>query len=223
MPRNRNPLVRRALSAAAALLLALGALAAPSLGAADQSGDEFAPCGLQAGTLMTALTPDNNTDFVVFGLYDAKGDEVAKQFIPMYNPNASAELMITPIGFGGTIASAKCLADSPVRRCADPNWTVDEGLIVSLVGFVLGPDFVVATVNGRYKRPSSTAQLSIDGALAGFQIDKNPVQWAAFFNSAGQVSQAYFDLKPGAHQLTLGARLGESGAFVPQERLCFQT
>jgi hypothetical protein len=218
--------VRRFRSAAqciALLLYALCAAAHPAQAANSPAAEDLSPCGLQAGTLTTVLTPDNNTDFVVFGLYSAGGDEVARQFIPMYNPDASAELMITPIGFGGAIATAKCLADSTLHRCPDPSWQLDEGLGISLAGLVIGPDFLVASVNGRYKRPSNTAQLAIDGGLAGFQLDKDPVRWSSFFNNATQVSQAFFGLSGGQHTLVIGSRDPSSGAIVPQDRLCFRT
>ena len=209
-------------SAIAVLALACGGRAAAAV-PDDQSNDaDLAPCGLSAGTLTTVLTPDNSTDFVVFGLYDGAGNEVAEQFIPLYNPNASAELMITPIGFGGAIASAKCLADSSVRRCSDPNWALTEGLAVSLAGLVVGPDFVIAAIDGRYKRPSNTAQLAIDGGMAGFQVDKQPIVWSAFYNSEPQVSQAFFGLRGGAHTLTIGSRDPDNSELVPQERLCFR-
>ena len=220
-----NRAAKRAGSFFAALALIACALHAPAARAAgaQPAADDLAPCGLQAGTLTTVLTPDENSDFVVFGLYDDKGEEIARQFIPIYNPNASAELMVTPIGFGGAVASVKCLADPGVKRCNDPNWVTDEGLIVALSGMVIGPDFAIASIGGRYHRPATTAQLAIDGGMAGFQIDKGPIVWAVFFNSEQQVTQAFFDLKAGVHSLTIGARDPETSKFVPQERFCFQT
>lgn len=204
-------------------ILALAWLRPAAVAAAPAPApDETAPCGLAAGTLTTVLTPDNNTDFVVFGLYDSTGNEIAEQYIPIYNPDASAELMITPIGFGGAVASAKCLADSSLHRCGDPDWQLDEGLKISLVGFVLGPDFAIAAINGRYKRPSNTAQLAIDGGIAGFQVDRDPIRWSAFFNSQPQVSQAFFGLRAGEHTLTIGSRDPQTAALVPQERVCFR-
>jgi hypothetical protein len=221
-PRN---ILERAAASLAALLLTLAAVTLGPIRAtaANDDADVASACGLAGGTLTTVLTPDNNLDFVVFGLYDDKGVEIAKQLIPIYSPSASAELMVTPIGFGAPVSSAKCLADSPAHRCSDPSWEVDEGIIVSLAGFVLGPDFVIATVGARYKRPESTAQLAIDGGMAGFQIDKTPVRWSAFFNSEQEVSQAFFDLSGGDHTLTMGTRDPDTGQLVPEERLCFTT
>lgn len=206
---------------AIALLLASFAVA-PARAAAPANDDDLSPCTLSGGTLSTVLTPDNDVDFVVFGLYDDHGEQVAKQMIPIYSPSASAELMITPIGFAGTVTTAKCLADSPVKRCVDPQWQTDEGLIVALAGFVLGPDYAIATVAGRYKRPASTTQLAIDGGVAGFALDKSPPQWSSFYDSQQEASEAFFNLAPGEHTLTIGSRDPQSGNLVPQERLCFR-
>lgn len=214
----RNP------AALCALLLSLATIVlSPVPASAANPDDASAACGLAGGTLTTVLTPDNNTDFVAFGLYDDKGTEVAKQFIPIFSPSASAELMMTPLGFGTPVNSAKCLADSAVHRCNDPSWDVQEGIIVSLAGLVIGPNYLLTTIGARYKRPESTAQLAIDGGMAGFQLDKDPVRWSAFFNSEQEVSQAFFDIQGGDHTLTLGARDPASGKLVPEERLCFNT
>ncbi len=213
----------RRFGAAAAVALCLLAAVALRPVPAHAADDDLSPCGMAGGTLTTVLTPDNNVDFVVFGLYDDKGEEIGKQVIPLYSQSASAELMITPIGFTAPVAKAKCLADSPVKRCADPDWSVDEGLVISLAGMVIGPDFAIATVGARYRRPASTAQLATDGGIAGFQLDKAPPLWSAFFNSEQDTSQAFFSLSPGEHTLTLGSRDPASGDLVPQDRLCFRT
>jgi hypothetical protein len=223
MERSTQRSACRVAAAFAALLPILAATALRPIEVRAAVSDDLSPCGLAGGTLTTVLTPDDNADFVVFGLYDDKGDAIAKQLIPIYSPSASAELMVTPTGFGTSVGSAKCLADSPVLRCNDPTWQVDEGLIVELAGLLIGPDFLIANVGARYKRPESTAQLVIDGGLAGFQIDKEPVRWSAFFNSEQEVSQAFFDLPSGKHALTMGTRDPQSAAFVPEERLCFST
>jgi hypothetical protein len=227
MPRSNagNGARVRACIAAGLLTMAAGGFThgiAPAAQTAEQSTD-VPTCGLSGGTLTTALTPDNDSDFVVFGLYDDKGDEIAKQLVPVYSPSASAEVMVTQIGFAGSPASAKCLADSPARRCNDPKWDVEDGLMVSLAGLLIGPDFTIATIGARYKRPASTAQLAIDGGIAGFQLDKGAVHWAAFFNSQQEVSQAFFDIPPGDHTLTMGSRDPQTAALLPQERVCFRT
>ncbi|HTU82417.1 MAG TPA: hypothetical protein VMF61_09830 [Candidatus Acidoferrales bacterium] len=215
--------MRRWLAPAAIAAVLLAATAPEGARAGGDPNDDFSPCGLSGGTLTTVLTPDDNADFVVFGLYDDRGNEVAKQLIPIYSQSASAELMLTPVGFAAPIASAKCLADSPVRRCPDPQWQIDEGLMIALSGLLLGPDFAIVTVSGRYKRPSSTAQLAIDGGMAGFELDQQPAQWSAFFDSQQEASQGFFDVPAGEHTLTLGSRDAQTGKFVPQERLCFRT
>jgi len=205
----------------AALLMLVTLAFAPARADDQNANDVEPPCGLAGGTLTTVLTPDNDSDFAAFDLVDAQGNEVAKQFIPVSSPSATAEVMITPIGFGEPVTSAKCLADSPVRKCTDPKWSTEEGLVVSLAGLVLGPDYVIVSVGARYKRLSSTAQLAIDGGMAGFQIDKTPMRWSEFFNSEQYVTQAFFNVTGGNHTLTLGTRDPDSNEFVPQERYCF--
>src|SRR6185312_3123132 len=97
-------------------------LAGTAIGAAPANND--APidtgCGVSGGTL-TMLATDNESDFAAFSLVNGHGDEVARQYIPMFSQDASAELMLTPVGFGpnASVTSVRCLADSSLRRCPD--------------------------------------------------------------------------------------------------------
>ena len=87
-----------------------------------------------------------------------EGDEMARQFIPMFSQDASAELMLTPVGFGSnaSVAAVKCLADSTLRRCADPKWQpVDQGVGISIAGVLIGVDWAVVSIKGRYVNVSS--------------------------------------------------------------------
>ena len=205
-----------------------GVVLASSIGAAPPK-NAAAPidsgCGVSGGTL-TMLATDNESDFAAFALLNARGDEMARQFIPMFSQDASAELMLTPIGFGGnaSVSTVKCLADSNVRRCSDPKWNpVDEGVGVSIAGMLLGPDWAVIAIKGRYVNVSSPIAGSIDGASVGFQLDGGPVRWSTFYDSQTEASQAFFSVPNGDHRLTIGSRDPERDALLPQDRLCFNT
>ena len=208
--------------ACAALILATAIGAAPPKNAAPpiDSG-----CGVTGGTL-TMLATDNESDFAAFALLNGRGDEMARQFIPMFSQDASSELMLTPIGFGNSasVSSVKCLADSNVRRCSDPKWSpVDQGVGISIAGMLLGPDWAVISIKGRYVNISSPIAGSIDGASVGFQLDGGPVRWPTFYDSQTEASQAFFAIPNGDHRLTLGSRDAERDALQPQDRLCFNT
>jgi hypothetical protein len=203
-------------------------LIATAIGAAPANNDA-APidsgCGVTGGTL-TMLATDNESDFAAFALLDARGDEMARQFIPMFSQDASAELMLTPVGFGQNagVASVKCLADSSVRRCADPKWQpLDQGVGVSIAGVLVGPDWAVVSIKGHYVNVASPIAGSIDGASVGFQLDDGSVRWSAFYDSQTEASQAFYDVKNGAHTITIGWRDPDRGTLLPEERLCFNT
>jgi hypothetical protein len=216
----------RAIAFAAAILFGMLAAAPPPASApppADSSSADMAGCGVASGTL-TMLATDNESDFAAFRLFDDKGNELGEQFIPTFSPDASAELMLTQQGFSTQVATAKCLADSTVARCGDKSWQkVAEGIDVSLMGFLLGPDWAVVSIKGRYVNPSIPAASPMDGSFAGFQLDKAPTAWSGFYDSADQASQAFFSMDHGEHTLTIGSRDPNTAAFVPQERLCFTT
>jgi len=209
------------------LALALGAALACTLGTAPADDASAVPvdggCGVSGGTL-TMLATDNETDFAGFALYNARGDVMAQQFIPTFNQDASAELMLTPIGFGSAaeVASVKCLADSSIRRCGDPKWPpIDDGVGVSISGVLLGADWIVVSIKGRYVNVASPIAGSIDGSSVGFQLDNDPVRWSSFYDSQTEASQAFYGIKGGEHRLTLGSRDAEQETFFPQDRLCF--
>lgn len=214
---------RKALAAAVCALVlgtAIGAAPANNNAVPIDTG-----CGVSGGTL-TMLATDNESDFAAFSLLNARGDEMARQFIPMFSQDASAELMLTPVGFGtnATVASVKCLADSSVRRCPDPKWQpVDQGVGVSIAGVLVGLDWAVVSIKGRYVNVSSPIAGSIDGASVGFQLDDGAIRWSSLYDSQTEASQAFYDVKGGAHTLTIGWRDPERGGLVPQERLCFTT
>ena len=210
-------------NALATILCAL--LIATALGAAPPGNAPSVDsgCGVAAGTL-TMLATDNESDFAAFSLLNSRGDEMARQFIPMFSQDASAELMLTPVGFGqnANVASVKCLADSSVRRCADPKWQpVDEGVGVSIAGVLLGPDWAVVSIKGHYVNVSSPIAGSIDGASVGFQLDDGPVRWSALYDSQTEASQAFYDLKGGEHGVTIGWHDPDRGTLLPEARLCF--
>jgi hypothetical protein len=200
-------------------IVTLGAAPAPNAAAGIDTG-----CGVTGGTL-TMLATDNESDFAAFSLLDPRGDEIARQYIPMFSPDASAELMLTPLGFGpnASVSSVKCLADSSLRRCADAKWQpIDEGVSVSISGVLIGLDWAIVSVRGHYVNVASPIAGSIDGASVGFQLDNEPVRWSAFYDSQTEASQAFYGLKNGAHEVTLGWRDPERDAIVPQDRLCFR-
>jgi hypothetical protein len=217
--------LRGSTRACAALLAALVAFfAAPRLPAFADDPAPDSGCSVSGGALSISSADTGDGDFAVFGLLDSTGEQVARQYIPIYNPDASAELMLTPVGSGTTVRSVKCLAEASLRRCNDPAWPpVDDGVAVGLVGFLLGPDYAVVSAKGRYKGPEGTAAVSLDGSSMGFELDSTPVQWTSLYDSRDQGSQAFFALAHGDHTITLGARDPASAAFVPQERLCFRT
>jgi hypothetical protein len=197
---------------------AIGATPAANSSQAVDSG-----CGVTGGTL-TMLATDNESDFAAFGLLNGRGDEVARQFIPMFSQDASAELMLTPIGFGGNaaVSDVKCLADSNVKRCGDPKWApVEQGVAVSIAGMLLGADWAVIAIKGRYVNVASPIAGSIDGASVGFQLDGNPVRWSTFYDSQTEASQAFFAIPNGQHKLTIGSHDTEHDTLQPQDRLCF--
>jgi len=170
------------------------------------------------------LATDNESDFAAFALLDAHGDEMAHQFIPMFSQDASAELMLTPVGFGpnANVASVKCLADSSLRRCADRKWQqVDDGVRVSIAGVLVGVDWAVVSIKGRYVNVASPIAGSIDGASIGFQLDNGSVHWSSLYDSQTEASQAFYDMKNGDHAITIGWRDPEKGTLVPEDRLCF--
>lgn len=180
-------------------------------------------CGVSGGTL-TMLATDNESDFAAFALLNAHGDEMAHQYIPMFNQDASAELMLTPVGFGqnASVASVRCLADSSLRRCADPKWQqVDDGVRVSIAGVLVGVDWAVVSIKGRFVNVASPIAGSIDGASIGFQLDNGSVRWSSLYDSQTEASQAFYDIKNGDHAITIGWRDPERGALTPEVRLCF--
>jgi hypothetical protein len=182
-------------------------------------------CGISGGTL-TMLATDNESDFAAFSLLDAHGDEVARQYIPMFNTDASAELMLTPVGFGpnASVASVQCLADSNLRRCADAKWqAIDQGVGVSISGVLIGLDWAVVSIKGHYVNVASPIAGSIDGASIGFQFDNDPVRWSSFYDSQTEASQAFYGIKPGKHTITIGWRDPEREALTPEDRLCFNS
>lgn len=192
---------------------------------ADNPAPIDSGCGVTGGTL-TMLATDNESDFAAFSLLNAHGDEMARQFIPMFSQDASAELMLTPVGFGSNagVASVKCLADSSLRRCADPKWQpVDQGVGISIAGVLIGLDWAVVSIKGRYVNVSSPIAGSIDGASIGFQLDKATPQWSSLYDSQTEASQAFYDIKGGEHTITIGWRDPERGTLLPEERLCFST
>lgn len=214
---------RNVLAAAVCALLigtALGATPAANSSAPIDSG-----CGVSGGTL-TMLATDNESDFAAFSLLNANGDEMARQFIPMFSQDASAELMLTPVGFGSnaSVASVKCLADSSLRRCPDPKWQpVDQGVGISIAGVLIGLDWAVLSIKGRYVNVSSPIAGSIDGASIGFQLDDGAPRWSSLYDSQTEASQAFYDIKGGEHTITIGWRDPERGTLLPEERLCFNT
>lgn len=209
---------RTAIVCALLLCTAIGAKPATNNSAPIDSG-----CGVTGGTL-TMLATDNESDFAAFSLLNARGDELGRQFIPMFSQDASAELMLTPVGYGpnANVAAVRCLADSSVRRCADPKWTpVDQGVGVSIAGVLIGLDFAVVSVKGHYVNVASPIAGSIDGASVGFQFDDKPVQWSSLYDSQTEASQAFYGLKGGDHKITIGWRDPDSGALLPEDRICF--
>jgi hypothetical protein len=205
------------------LAVMLCASIAPGRAAAPAAAPIESGCGVAGGTL-TMVATDNESDFASFALLDQQGDEMARQFIPTYSQDASAELMLTQFGFGTAVSSVKCLADSSLRRCADPKWPqIDEGVGVAVAGVLLGPDWLVVSVKGHYVNLSSPIAGSLDGSTVGFQLDADSVRWSSLYDSQTEASQAYFAMKSGAHTLTIGSRNFEKDALVPQDRLCFNT
>jgi len=194
---------------------------------AKPAGNNAAPidsgCSVTGGTL-TMLATDNESDFAAFSLLNAHGDELGRQFIPMFSQDASAELMLTPVGYGpnANVASVKCLADSTVRRCADPKWTpVDQGVGISIAGVLIGLDFAAVSVKGHYVNVASPIAGSIDGASVGFQLDDKPVQWSSLYDSQTEASQSFYGLKGGDHTITIGWRDPDRGTLLPEDRICF--
>lgn len=212
--------VLTSLLCALVMITAIGATPADKTAAPIDSG-----CGVSGGTL-TMLATDNESDFAAFALLNAHGDEMARQFIPMFSQDASAELMLTPVGFGpnANVASVKCLADSSVRRCADPKWQpVDQGVGVSIAGVLVGLDWAVVSIKGRYVNVASPIAGTIDGASVGFALDDGPVRWSALYDSQTEASQAFYDMKSGPHAITIGWRDPDRGTLLPEQRLCFNT
>lgn len=181
-------------------------------------------CSISGGALSIASADTGDGDFAVFGLFDSNGEQLARQYIPIYNPDASAELMLTPVGSGATVHSVKCLAEASLRRCNDPQWQpIQDGVAVQLVGFLLGPDYAVVSAKGRYKGAENAPAVSLDGSSIGFALDATPVQWTSLYDSRDQGSQAFFSMAHGDHTLTIGSRDPVDATFVPQERICFRT
>lgn len=218
-------MLRVSTRACATLLVAVIAVfAMPHLRALADDAIPDSGCTVSGGALSISSADTGDGDFAVFGLFDSNGEQLARQYIPVYNPDASAELMLTPVGSGTTVHSVKCLAEASVRRCNDPQWPpVDDGVAVQLVGFLLGPDYVVVSAKGRYKGAEGSAAVSIDGSSMGFALDHTPVQWTSLYDSRDQGSQAFFSLPHGDHTMTLGSRDPATAAFLPQQRLCFRT
>jgi hypothetical protein len=208
---------------AMALAIALSSIAAAPDGGNDAIPSGAESCGVAGGTL-TMLATDNASEFAAFSLFDAKGTEIAKQFIPTYNPDASAELMLTAFGYGTEVASVKCLADSRLRRCTDSKWPpVEQGVGVTISGVLIGDDWAVVSIKGKYVNVDSPIAGNIDGSNIGFQLDKDPIRWSALYDSQTEASQAYFGLQSGDHTLTVGSRDAGNGTFVAQDRLCFNS
>lgn len=216
---------RASLRVVAALLAAtVVAFAMPHIPALADDAAPDSGCTVSGGALSIASADTGDGDFAVFGLFDTSGEQLARQYIPLYNPDASAELMLTPVGSGATVHTVKCLAEASLRRCNDPTWQpIDDGVAVQLVGFLLGPDYAVVSAKGRYKGPQGASAVSLDGSSMGFVLDNAPVQWTSLYDSRDEGSQAFFSLAHGDHAITLGSRDPETAAFLPQERLCFRT
>jgi hypothetical protein len=144
----------------------------------------------------------------------------------MYSADASAEHMLTPVGFGPNagVASVRCLADSNVRRCPDAKWQpIDQGVGVTIAGVLVGLDWAVVSIKGHYVNVASPIAGSIDGASIGFELDNEPVHWSSLYDSQTEASQAFYGIKGGEHKITIGWRDPERDAMVPQDRLCFNT
>jgi hypothetical protein len=210
---------------AATLLAAmLAVFAVPHLAALADDAPPDTGCTVSGGALSISSADTGDGDFAVFGLFDSTGEQLARQYIPVYNPDASAELMLTPVGSGTTVRTVKCLAEASLRRCNDPKWQpIEDGVAVQLVGFLLGPDYAVVSAKGRYKGAEGAAAVSLDGSSMGFALDSAPVQWTSLYDSRDEGSQAFFSLARGEHTITLGSRDPSTAAFLPQERLCFRT
>jgi hypothetical protein len=207
-----------------ALAATIALFAAPHLCALAEEAPPDSGCTVSGGALSISSADAGDGDFAVFGLFDSTGEQLARQYIPIYNPDASAELMLTPVGSGTTVRSVKCLAEASLRRCNDPQWPpIDDGVAVQLVGFLLGPDYAVVSAKGRYKGAEGSAAISLDGSSMGFALDNAPAQWTALYDSRDEGSQAFFSLSHGEHTVTLGSRDPATAAFLPQERLCFRT
>ncbi|HTX59122.1 MAG TPA: hypothetical protein VMH02_05540 [Verrucomicrobiae bacterium] len=213
-----------ALAAAAALLLCVAAAGGRCALAQDEPPPEDVGCGLSGGALTLDSADNGDGDFAVFGLFDKDGNRIARQYVPTYNPDASGELMLTPIGSGETVASVKCLAETSLQRCGDADWVPeDDGVNVSLIGFLLGDDYAVVSVKARYHSHDNGMARSIDGTAVGFTLDKDPVQWSELFDSQDDASEAFFDMPHGAHEITIGWRDPDTLKLVPQDRICFKT
>lgn len=215
----------RARSIALALLVAGAMLLQrpmPASAAQPQAAsNDDVGCGMQSGTL-TMLATDNESDFAAFALYDGNGKEMAHQYIPLYSSDASAELMLTSIGFGNDVATVKCQADSALRRCRDATWPpVENGVSVALSGVLLGSGWAAVAIKARYETQAHAAAVSLDGSVVGFQLDGGSVRWSSFYDSQNEASQDFFGIGAGDHTLTIGSRDPASGAFVPQDRVCF--
>ncbi len=210
--------------AATVLAAALAVFTVPHRAALADDATPDTGCTVSGGALSIASADTADGDFAVFGLFDSTGEQLARQYIPVYNPDASAELMLTPVGSGTTVRSVKCLAEASLRRCNDPKWQpVEDGVVVQLVGFLLGPDYAVVSAKGRYKGAEGSAAVSLDGSSMGFALDSAPAQWTSLYDSRDEGSQAFFSLQHGEHTITLGSRDPATAAFLPQERLCFRT
>jgi hypothetical protein len=210
--------------AAVLLAIVMTLLTIPQVRALADEPVPDSGCTVSGGALSIASADTADGDFAVFGLFDSTGEQLARQYIPIYNPDASAELMLTPVGSGATVSKVKCLAEVSLRRCNDPSWEpVDDGVAVQLVGFLLGPDYAVVSAKGRYKGTEGSSAVSLDGSTMGFALDTAPVQWTSLYDSRDEGSQAFFSLAHGEHTITLGSRDPSSAAFLPQERLCFRT
>jgi hypothetical protein len=94
---------------------------------------------------------------------------------------------------------------------------------VSIAGMLLGPDWAVISVKGRYVNVASPIAGSIDGGSVGFQLDGGLVRWSTFYDSQTEASQAFFGIPNGAHKLAIGSRNTDNDALIPQDQLCFST
>jgi hypothetical protein len=181
-------------------------------------------CGLYGTQLQAAEQQSADLVFVLLG---SDGTILGRQWTSAKGSPISVPLMWSTMTFLPQVASVRCQVvrqSAPEIRECDDKWpSVDEGPFIAALDVLWGSNWLVAATTTTYKDMISGTNPGPEGSILGYELDNRKPDWLVV-DTAGRQSVAYFNLRPGAHTLTIGNRdpgkPGDPAVLFPQERVC---